>query len=292
MTRIFSAISAIIIAMAFCSAASAQTLSPDSTVEHTATEPADSVADTASGAMKATSASELVQRADSAYSADNFPMAETLYSEALRQHGSSSTLFYNLGNTYYRLGNMGMAIVSYERALRLDPSNNDARTNLAFVKGKITDRQNDEVSIMETLWESTVTFFKADTWAWISVSLFALFLAGVVTYLFAHVVMVRKISFFGGAVIFLLCVVSVIVSFAAANRTESANAAIILPPATQLSTSPREARTQSEEAFLLHEGTKVEIVDSVSTPGEGKWYEVRVAGRDRAWVKASEVERI
>lgn len=185
-----------------------------------------------------------------------------------------------------------MALVNYERALKLDPTNSDARANLDFVKGKITDRQIDQGSVMETLWDNVVGMFKADTWAWIAVVLFALFLAGVVTYLFAHVVIVRKVSFFGGAVIFLLCVIAIIVSFAAANRVQSDRFAIILPPSSQLSTSPREARTQAEEAFLLHEGTKVEIVDSVSTAGEGKWYEVLVAGRERAWIKASDLERI
>ena len=122
--------------------------------------------------------------------------------------------------------------------------------------------------------------------------LFALFLAGVATYLFSSVIMVKKISFFGGIVVFLLCVCCVIISFAAANRVETDKWAIILPPSAQLSTTPREARTQSEEAFLLHEGTKVEIVDSVSDGNEGKWYEVKVGHGERAWIKASEIERI
>lgn len=265
--------------------------------QETAGEP-DTTATTAAGKAGTerpatpASASDLISQADSAYSADNFPMAERLYKEALIHHGTSSVLFYNLGNTYYRQGNLGMALVNYERALKLDPSNSDARINLEFVKGKIADRQIDEGSIIETLWDNTVTLFKADTWAWIAVVLFALFLAGLVTYLFSRVVIVRKISFFGGAIVFILCAAAIIISFAAANRIESDNWAIVLPPASQLSTSPREARTQSEEAFLLHEGTKVEIVDSVQTSGEGKWYEVLVAGRERAWIKAADVERI
>lgn len=288
MNRILSAILAIYL-LGF-SNVMAQDM-PDSISQNTPAQTEATSGDSAT-AIPATTAEMLVSRADSAYSADNFALAETLYKEALKTHGSSSVLFYNLGNTYYRLGNMGMALVNYERALKLDPSNSDARTNLAFVKGKITDRQIDEGSIMETLWNNIVALFKADTWAWIAVTLFAIFLAGVVTYLFARVVTVRKVSFFGGAVVFLLCVISVIISFAAANRVESDRFAIILPPSTQLSTSPREARTPSEEAFLLHEGTRVEIVDSVTTGGEGKWYEVLVAGRERAWVKAADVERI
>lgn len=238
------------------------------------------------------SGNELVQRGDSAYTADNFALAEQLYTAAMKESGTSSTLFYNVGNAYYRQGNLGKAIVNYERALKLDPTNGDARANLEFVKTKITDRQIDSGSIMEKLRDGIVEYFHADTWAWITVVLFALFLAGVATYLFSSVIMVKKISFFGGIIVFLLCVCCVIISFAAANRVETDKWAIILPPSAQLSTTPREARTQSEEAFLLHEGTKVEIVDSVSDGNEGKWYEVKVGHGERAWIKASEIERI
>lgn len=234
----------------------------------------------------------LAQKGDSAYAADNFTLAEKMYLESIRQDGTSSTIFYNLGNAYYRQGNLGKAIVNYERALKLDTSNSDARDNLEFVKGKITDRQIDNGSVMDTLWQKTVGMFHANTWAWIAVLFFALFLAGAFTYVLAAVVMVKKISFFGGIIAFLLCAATVIVSFAAANRMDDDRHAIILPPSAQLSTTPRQARTQAEEAFLLHEGTKVEIVDSVDTSAEGKWYEVRVGTGERAWIKADEIEKI
>lgn len=234
----------------------------------------------------------LAQQADSAYTADNFTLAEKLYLEAIRCDGSSSTIFYNLGNAYYRQGNLGKAIVNYERALKLDPTNTDASDNLEFVRSKITDRHVESGSVMSVLWHRIVGLFHADTWAWIAVLLFALFLAGAFTYVLSSVVFVKKLSFFGGIIVFLFCAGAVIVSFAAANRMTDHSTAIILPPSAQLSTTPREARTQAEEAFLLHEGTKVEIVDSVSTTSEGKWFEVRVGTGERAWIKADDVEII
>lgn len=290
--KIYSLIIAILFSI---SIASAQQLDADSVEavteeEHTAAVAPDEEPE--SVILDSAAAESLALQGDSAYSADNFQLAEKLYTQAMKTGGTSSVLFYNLGNAYYRQGNLGMALVNYERALKIDPTNHDARVNLEFVKTKITDRQIDSGSIMSTLWENIVGFFHADTWAWIAVLLFALFLAGCCTYLFSSIIMVKKVSFFGGIGVFLLCAIAVIISIAAANRVENNDYAIILSPAVQLSTSPREARTQSEEAFLLHEGTKVEVVDSVSTPGEGKWYEVKVGHGDRAWIKASEVERI
>lgn len=237
-------------------------------------------------------AEEYALQADSAYSADNFALAETLYLKALETGGSSTTLFYNLGNAYYRQGNLGKAIVNYERALKLDPTNADARANLEFVNSRITDKQIDSGSYMQSIWDGTVGMFRADTWAVISLILFAVFLGALATYIFSSAVALKKTGFFGGIIVFIVTVIAVIVSFDAANRVNTDRYAIILPPSSQLSTSPREARSQAEQAFLLHEGTKVEIIDSISNPGEGMWYEVLVGHGERAWVKASEVEKI
>lgn len=233
------------------------------------------------------------QQADSAYAADNFALAEELYLKAAKEHGTSTTLFYNLGNTYYRQGNLGKAIVYYERALKLDPSNSDARTNLEFVKGKIADKEPDSSSVIGKAVDNIINSFHADAWAWIALALFAIFIGAAAAYLFSEAVLVRKTAFFGGMLVFVLTVCAVAISFAAANRVESDKYAIILPPAAQLSTSPREARSQSEQAFLLHEGTKVEVIDSVSSPGEGgKWLEVKVPTGERAWIKSTDVERV
>lgn len=263
-----------------------------SAAQQDSTATANTAPATAESMEPETAPGRLAQQADSAYAADNFSLAERLYRESIAAEGTSSTICYNLGNAYYRQGNLGMAIVNYERALKLDPTNKDARINLDFVKGKITDRQIDSGSFVSNLWENIVMFFKADTWASIAIVLFALFLASALTYLFSSVVLVKKLSFFGGLIIFLVCALAVIISFAAANRMETDRFAIILPPSAQLSTTPREARNQSEEAFLLHEGTKVEIVDSISSSADGKWFEVRVGQNERAWIKAADVERI
>ena len=93
------------------------------------------VAETATSAgqpLATRSGEELAQSGDSAYAADNFVLARELYTEAMKTGGSSAVLFYNLGNAYYRQGNLGKAIVNYERALKLDPTNADARENLAL----------------------------------------------------------------------------------------------------------------------------------------------------------------
>ena len=79
-------------------------------------------------------ASPVDEKADSAYTAEQYADALALYLQAAETEGTSSDLYYNIGNTLYRQNKIGKAIIAYERALRLDPTNADARTNLDFLQ--------------------------------------------------------------------------------------------------------------------------------------------------------------
>ena len=116
----------------------------------------------------AAKAGTLDQLADSAYAADNFAEAAELYRQIISTEGTSPELLYNLGNCYYRLGQPGKAIVSYERALRIDPTFADARTNLAFVNSRIVDRPGERGSFMSNTFDRAATAQSANSWAWIA----------------------------------------------------------------------------------------------------------------------------
>ena len=70
------------------------------------------------------------------YDEGKFPEAKQNYESLVNNRNYSANLFYNLGNTEFRLGDSGRAILNYERALALDPSNPEARANLTFVRDK------------------------------------------------------------------------------------------------------------------------------------------------------------
>ena len=99
----------------------------------------------------------------------------------------------------------------------------------------------------------------------------------------------------GGILLLGACVLANIMASIATRSSTSRNEAIIIEPSTLLSTSPRTPKDRSEEAMLLHEGTKLEILDSVTTRIDSvttRWYDVKVDNNNRAWVRASAVERI
>lgn len=246
-------------------------------------------------AAPASQAASLSEQGDSAYTADDYQRAAALYTKAAEIEGTSSTLFYNLGNTYYRMGQLGKAILNYERALKLDPTNEDARANLAYVNSRIIDQPGDRGSVMSKIIDDTASSAHSNTWSWISLGCFTLLLGAVAVYIFSDNVALRKVSFFGGLALFALTIAGIILAIIAADKATSTERAVVIAPSTQLSTSPRQPKDKTEQAMLLHEGTVVEIIDSVATPADSVnpvWFDVRVDNANRAWISKSDTERI
>lgn len=235
-----------------------------------------------------------VAEADSAYMHDDFLNAAALYQEAIDSLGPSVERYYNLGNAYYRAGLNGMAIVSYERALRLDPSNSDVRDNLEFVNSRITDRIADSNSLFGSAADRVARVMHPNVWAWIALGCFVLALGGVCVYFLVDGVVMRKIGFFGSGVLLILCVVSNMLARRGTRAASASDEAVVVSPSVILSTTPRQPKDRTEEAMLLHEGTKLKILDSI--PGTGgkdrMWYDVKVDNSHRAWVSSEAVEII
>lgn len=240
----------------------------------------------------AINAQDLIKSANAAYEKDEFERAIELYSKAAQEQGTSSELYYNIGNAHYRLGNMGEAILYYERALKLDPSNGDARTNLEFVKEKINVDTASSDSYFSSKLMRMITGQSSNTWAVMSVVLFLAFVAALLIYIFMDNIMLRKIGFFGGGIVLVMMIVTLSFSFVCRNQARNTSYAIVTVPSSTLSTSPRIPKDKTEEAFLLNEGYKVQIVDSVKT-GEGEnamsWYDVTTSDGHRAWIKGSDI---
>jgi hypothetical protein BACCOPRO_01656 len=234
---------------------------------------------------------DLVADADSAYMADDFLNAAMLYQTAIDSLGPSAERYYNLGNAYYRSDLLGMAIVSYERALRLDPTNRDIIENLEFVNSRTVDRIEPSSSLVGGAADRLAAKAHPDTWAWVALAAFVLALAGVCVYFFAAGVALRKIGFFGAGVLLVVCVLANVLSYRAAKNVTSDNQAVVTAPSVILSTTPRTPKDRTEEAMLLHEGTKLTILDSIAG-GKEKWYDVEVDDSHRAWISADAIEII
>ena len=233
-----------------------------------------------------------IDKANQAYKQELYNEALQLYLQEAKETGVSSALYCNIGDTYYRLKDNVHAVLYYERALVLDPSNSDARFNLDFVRGKMQLPDDASDSWFSNWVDQTVSRLSSNAWAVIAIITFLLFLAGVAAYLFLDNVLMRKIGFFGGALLLVATILANLAAFHVYHKATSGNAAIIMPESVVLSTAPREARDKDEEAFSLQQGTRVEIVDSIAGKDSGKWLQVSTAGGHKAWLKANDIEVI
>lgn len=238
---------------------------------------------------------EIVAEADSLYAAANYKKALALYLKAIETEGTSSDLLYNTGNAYYRVGNLPKAILFYERALRLDPTNGKAKVNLEFLNSKVIDNPGVRFGFWDTMTNAIALTFKPNSWAIFALVLFISTVLCVALYLFGQNIRLKKYGFFSAIVLFILFVFTIFVSFHAKYLSSRSDEAIIMAKSTILSTSPRVPMNRNEEAMLLHEGTKVLIMDSVSVKSDSiqnVWYDVSIDANHRAWINSKDVEKI
>ena len=223
--------------------------------------------------------------ADSAYVQERYQQAAKDY-EALLKQGVSADLYYNLGNCYYRMDQMTQAVLNYERALLLSPGDKDIRFNLQMARSKTIDKITPESEMFFVTWyRSLVNMQSVDNWA--RTALISLFIAVVLAllYLFSDRIWLRKMGFFGGILLLLIFLVGNLFAWQQKHNLTQRSGAIIIKSAVNVKSTPSKNGT---DLFILHEGTKVNIIDA-SMKG---WKEIRVADGKQGWLETSEIEVI
>ena len=198
----------------------------------------------------------------------------------------SAPLWCNLGDAYYRVGNISKAILCYERALKIDPSYDDARFNLDFLNSQIQDRIDPVPELILKTWMRKVShLLDSNSWAVCFLVLMGLTLAMVLMFLLSSTLAGRRTGFFTALVTLLLAAAAL--SFSVWQRSEymQADKAIVMRPVSSVKSSP--SYESAKDLFVLHEGTKVKIIDSV-----GSWNNVELADGRQGWIPSSDLERI
>lgn len=195
----------------------------------------------------------------------------------------SAALYCNTGDAYFKEGNVPMAILFYERALKLDPSYSDARYNLELMNSMIQDRIDPVPDFILKVWAKDICYIMdSDAWAACFLVLLALTLGLVLLFLLAPTAAGRRTGFFTGIVTLLLAVASLSFSLWQKNDYMSADEAIVMRPVTSAKSSP--SAEASKDLFILHEGTKVTILDSV-----GNWNNIELADGRQGWIPSADI---
>ena len=233
----------------------------------------------------AQTASDDFERGNGLYREGKFDQAATAYEAILNQGIAGAAVYFNLGNSYYRLGRVAPAILAYERALRLQPSDPDIKHNLSLVNLKTSDRIEPLPDLFFVEWlRSFSVIVPLRTTVWLFVIAWALLFGGLASvYLldwssglrFARIIAI-------GAFIALIPLTVLMISQVADSR--SRDDAIVTAAVVTAKTSPD---IQSLDAFVIHEGLKVRLSDSVAG-----WVKILLADGKIGWVRAEDCERI
>ncbi|MGQ9847060.1 MAG: tetratricopeptide repeat protein [Bacteroidales bacterium] len=220
-----------------------------------------------------------------AYKNGNYEKCIQLYQQIEKSGLTSAYLMYNMGNAYFRTHQIGKAILYYERAHMLNPSDVDIIHNLQYANTFVTDKINElPKPFYESWFNSLINLFSANRWAWIAIISFLLTLLFIyLNFLITSSVIYRtiKVAIFTSAFVFLIAIIA---SYSSYHIQSSHNKAIITAEAIEVKNSPDEKGTT---LFVIHEGTKVIITDKFE-----EWAEIRLLDGNTGWIKESNFERI
>jgi tetratricopeptide (TPR) repeat protein len=221
---------------------------------------------------------------------DKFIQANNLYIELYYQiidsGFHSSELYYNLGNSFYKLNDIANSILFYEKSLKLNSNDKDAINNLKMVNNAIID---DITKIPEPFIDSQLNrisnILSFSVWSYITIILSFMFLLIFIFYLFSKEPNFKRASFTFLFVLFILIGTTLKISFHAYEKNYVDQYAIIFSTKTEIKAEPNE---RSENLLILHLGTKVKIIDSFNE----EWVKIKLVNGQEGWINNKELKTI
>jgi tetratricopeptide (TPR) repeat protein len=232
-----------------------------------------------------TSTKSLFDNANLLYKEGKFEEAIKLYKQIEAKDSVSSTLYYNLGNSYYKLNNVANTIYNYEKALLLNPLNKDAANNLAFAKRMTIDVIEElPKTFLQRLEVNYLQKFSYNQWAILAI-VFS-FLAAVLFLLFyfSNISNKKRIYFLTSITSFLLLIISVFITYHQYKKAMNTKYAIVFSAKTSVNNAPT---LNSDVIFELHEGTKVSVLDAVDN-----WKKIKLSDGQIGWISAENIKML
>ena len=219
------------------------------------------------------------------YQKENYQSAISSYESIINTGKQSAELYFNLGNSYYKLHKVAPAIYNFEKALLLNPNDKDIQTNLDFARKMAID----DIKVMpkvgfNKLIQDVTANYHYDTWAWISVVFAFVFLLFFVGYYFSQTTLLKRIFFTGMFVVLLGISLSVASGIYEKNHYKNEKPAIVF---TEIATVKSEPKATSSDAFILHEGTKVYVLENIAN-----WKKIELTDETTGWIEADAIKEL
>lgn len=228
---------------------------------------------------------QLAVQAAKAYNEKQFTVAIELYNKILAGGYESYAVYYNLGNAYFRNNDNTEAILFYEKAHKFAPNNDDIKHNIEVANSKLIDKVEKVPELFyKRWWKYLLNMMSIDMLATLNILLLTSGLLLMALYIAVSNTLIRKFTFWSGLVLVILFGVGTIAASQRNHYLTTQHEAIIFEPTVNIKSSPDE---NSKDIFVLHEGTKVVLLDAVAD-----WQEIRIANGSIGWIKISDLKKI
>ena len=183
------------------------------------------------------------------------------------------------------MGNNGKAILYYEKALKLNPAGEDAKINLQIARLQTLDKIEVVPEFILATWVKDIrNMLSSNGWAYITIALLAVTAILMLMFKFAPTTGQRKFSFVMACVVFLFAIFTVLFAASLRANANSQDHAIVMVPVSNIKSAPN---ATGNNLFILHEGSKVEILEEA-----GKWCRIEISDGRQGWMPIADVEII
>ena len=229
------------------------------------------------GFMVSAQNNALFNKATDAYNEGSYDKAVENYLEIIENGKHSAELYFNLGNSYYKLDQVAPSIYYYEKALLLKPNDPEIKTNLAFAKNMTLDA----IEVMpETgfskIYASVINFLFFDHWAYLAVICVVLFVLLFIAFYYFRYSTRKRIAFISSLVLLFIASIGVVFGFVQYYDFLADQPAIVFVDEVVIKSEPN---ARSQEVFRLHEGTKLYVLDELND-----WKKVKIADGKTGWL--------
>ncbi|WP_323789110.1 SH3 domain-containing protein [Psychroserpens sp.] len=228
---------------------------------------------------------QLFEEANALYNDANYTEALEKYKAILDSGEHSAELYFNIANSHYKLNHIAPSIYFYEKALLLKPNDKDIKNNIAFARNMTIDAIDSvpEVGISKLIKNAT-NMLSFDAWAMASVVFVLLFVVLFIAYYFTYSTSKKRFAFVTSNLSILLAFVSLGFAFHKFKLVSNDQPAIVFAQETKIKSEPN---LRSSEAFVLHEGTKVQVLDTVSN-----WKKIKLSDGKIGWVMNDDIKML
>ena len=227
----------------------------------------------------------LIAKGNQAYNEGLYDSAIHLYSGVLDQDLESYKLYYNMGNAYFKMNQLPSAILYYEKAKKLYPNDEDVNFNLSIANSMIVDKIEQVPEMFyKRWWNYFYNAYSEDTWTLLSLVSWIVLLFFIGMFLITKTRSLKKLAFYLGILFLLITIGTFGLSSQKYYYTKENKEAVIFTPTITAKSSPTPS---SVDLFVIHEGTKVQIMDELQG-----WVKIKLRNGSIGWLPGESVKRI